>query len=575
MKKGFLTVIGMITVSLAFSSLGLAADSGAVAAGEEPRLTNRPAQAEGADIFTDEPQGIEEQPFMDSNEDGISDVEAPLLKADHNRALSYEDFPGLVKRLSVDLRGMAIVDVLKFLAVEGNINIAIAQDVAGTVNLLINDVTISDIFEVLLSTNNLAYQVQGNVIKVISNREYKALQGVDFHDQRETVISQLKYASAQKVATLLGNMKSDIGKIVFDDSTGMLVLIDTPSKIKEMNEIVRKSDISTVTRVLPTQTKVFELQYAKVEDVQAEVTKALTQDIGVIRSNVRTNTLVITDLPHKFKEIEAMIKAFDRKTREVFIEAKIVQVTLSDTYKWGIDWDRLFSSDQAGSLKGLSITPEVEMPLSLDTFGKLTLARTGASTLNLVLEVLSTVGETKILSNPHIAAEEGKEATINVITRQPYSETTTTTTTSATTESTQFTFVDVGVKLNVTSTINKDGYISMLIKPEVSSITSFFPSDAAEQRVPVIETSNAESTVLVKDGTTIIIAGMIKDTKQRSLNKIPLLGDVPVMGKLFSNQSNAIQRTETMVFLTPRIITGDESFLLERNREKEIKGLRK
>ncbi len=171
-------------------------------AGQEPQLTNRWIEAQGS---------------------GAAGV--PLLKAGSSPpTFSYEDFPGLAKRLSVDLRGMAIADVLKFLAVEGNINIAIAQDVAGTVNLLISDVTISDIFEILLSTNNLAYQVQGNVIKVISNREYKALQGVDFHDQRETVVYQLKYASALKVGTLLGNMKSDIGKIVFDDSTGCLFL---------------------------------------------------------------------------------------------------------------------------------------------------------------------------------------------------------------------------------------------------------------------------------------------------------------------------------------------------------------
>jgi type II secretory pathway component GspD/PulD (secretin) len=508
-------------------------------------------------------------------EDPASEQKPRALHAAGQRPLSSEDFPGLKKTISVDLRGMEIVDVFKFLAVEGNINIAIAKDVTGTVHLLINDVTIEDIFEILLSTNNLAYQVQGNVITVISNREYKALQGVDFHDQRETVIYQLKYASPQAVGTILGNMKSDVGKIVFDDSTGMLIVIDTPQKIKEMDEVVRKTDISTISRVLPTETVVFELNYAKIDDIQAEVQAALTPNVGTIRKDSRTNTLVVTDLPHKIKEIETILRAFDRKTREVFIEAKIVQVSLSDAYKWGVDWDRLFGADQAGGLKGLSVTPEVGMPLSLDAFGKLTLARTRSSTLSMVLEVLSTVGETKILSNPHIATEEGKEATINVITRQPYSETTTTTTTAATTESTAFTFVDVGVKLNVTPTINSDGYISMLIKPEVSSITSFFPSEAAEQRVPVIETSNAESTVLIKDGTTIIIAGMIKDTKQKSVNKVPVLGDVPVMGKLFSNQSDSITRTETIVFLTPRIITGDESFLLERDGKKQMKGLRK
>lgn len=499
----------------------------------------------------------------------------PSLRAAGQPSISSEDFPGLKKKISVDLRGMEIVDVFKFLAVEGNINIAIARDVVGTVNLLINDVTIEDIFEIILSTNNLAYQVQGNVITVISNREYKALQGVDFHDQRETVIYQLKYASPQAAGTILGNMKSDIGKIIFDDSTGMLILIDTPQKIKEMDEVVRKTDMPTISRVLPTETVVFELRYAKIDDIQAEVQAALTPNVGTIRKDLRTNTLVVTDLPHKLKEVETIISAFDRKTREVFIEAKIVQVTLSDAFKWGVDWDRLFSGDQAGGKKGLSVTPAVEMPLGLDSFGKLTIARTGTNTLNAVLELLSTVGDTRILSNPHIAVQEGKEATINVITKQPYSETTTTTTDAATTESTEFTFVDVGVKLNVTPTINKDGYISMVIRPEVSSITSFFPSEAADQRVPVIETSNAESTVLIKDGTTIIIAGMIKDTKQKSVNKVPFLGDVPMMGKVFSNQTDVIQRSETVVFLTPRIISGDESFLLEKDMRKEIKGIRK
>jgi len=487
--------------------------------------------------------------------------------------ISSEVFPGFDKEISVDLRAMAVADVLKFLAVEGDLNIAIAPDVTGTVNLLINDVTIRDIFEIILSTNRLAYYVRGNVISVISNAEYKVLEGVDFFDRRQTVIYQLKFASAQVLGTFLGNVKSDIGKIIFDDATGMLVLIDTPQKIKEMKAIVDKAEIPTVSRVMPTVTEVYELQYARVEDVQAEILAALTPDIGTMRVDVRTNTVVISDLPHQMENIKTILEAFDRKTREVFIEAKIVQVTLSDAYKWGIDWDRLFAN--AGNKSGLSITPEVEMPSSLSTFGKLSISRTGSSTLSAVLEILSTVGETKILSNPHIATEEGKEATINVITQQPYSQTTTTTTDSATTQSTEFTFVDVGVKLNVVPTINADGYISMVIKPEVSSITSFFPDSASDERVPVIETANAESTVLVKDGTTIIIAGMIKDTKSHSVNKVPLFGSVPVIGKLFSNRSDEIQRNETIVFLTPRLISGDESFLLEQDKAKEMKGIRR
>ena len=488
--------------------------------------------------------------------------------------ISSEDFPGFAKTISVDLRGMSVADVLKFLAVEGDLNIAIAPDVTGVVNLLINDVSIKDLFEIVLSSNRLAYRVQGNVITVISNNEYRIREGVDFFDNRRTVVYQLKYASAQALGTFLGNIKSDIGKIIFDDATGLLVLTDTPQKIEEMKSIVDKSEIPTVARVSPTETIVHELQYARVEDVQAEIAAAMTETHGSMRVDTRTNTMVISDLPHQLEKIKTIIKVFDRKTREVFIEAKIVQVTLTDAYKWGIDWDDMFT--RVGNARLLSITPEVNMPASLSTFGKLTVARTtNKATLSSVIEVLSTIGETKILSNPHIATEEGKEATINVITQQPYSQTTTTTTNAATTQATEFTFVDVGVKLNVIPTINADGYLSIVIKPEVSSITSFFPDSASEERVPVIETANAESTVLVKDGTTIIIAGMIKDTKTHSVNKVPLFSEIPVFGRLFSNKSDEIQRTETVVFLTPRIITGDEGYLLERDMSKEMKGIRK
>jgi len=489
--------------------------------------------------------------------------------------ISSEDFPSFDKMISVDLRGMSVSDVLKFLAIEGDLNIAIAPDVTGVVNLLINDVSIRDIFEIILETNRLAYRVQKNVITVISNNEYRLLEGVDFFDQRQTVVYQLKYASAQTLATFLGNIKSDVGKIIFDDSTGVLVLIDTPQKIAEMKPIVDKTDIPTISRVAPTVTKVYELQYALVEDVQAEVTAALTPAIGTLRADLRTNTLVISDLPHQMEKIMTILRAFDRKTRQVFIEAKIVQVTLSDTYKWGVDWSRLF--DEAGHKPGLKVTPAVAMSSGLTTtFGKLTVARTqGENKLSAILDLLSTIGETKILSNPHIATEEGKEASINVITSQPYSQSTTTTTDAATTQSTEFTFVEVGVKLNVIPRINADGYVSIVIKPEVSSITSFFPDSLSDERVPVVETAIAEATVLVKDGTTIIIAGMIKDTKTHSINKVPGLGSIPVIGKLFSNESDEIKRTETIVFLTPRIISGDEPYLLERDMKKESKGIRR
>ncbi|MFQ5680778.1 MAG: secretin N-terminal domain-containing protein [Candidatus Omnitrophota bacterium] len=495
------------------------------------------------------------------------------------KSISDYDLEGLDKVISIDLRAMDIVDVLKFFAIEGELNIVAGKDVSGEVNLLINDVTIGDALEIVFSTNSLAYEIKGNIIKVMSNNEYKARYGVNFYDQRNTVIHQLKYASAKSLSAMLGNIKSSIGKIIYDDSTGTIVLIDTPAKIAEMEELIDKQELPTVSRVLPTETRVFKLKYAKLEDIQAEISQALTQNIGTMRVDTRTNTLVITDLPHQLEKISELINVFDRKTRQVFIEAKIVQVTLDDTFKWGIDWEKLTTMGYTGDSKSrqFSIKPEVNLPLNLSSsYNKLTLSSLSTSNFSAVLELLQTVGETKILSNPHITTEEGKEATIKVITRQPYREDTTVTSQGGTvTQTINYVFVEVGVMLNVTPTINEDGYISMVIKPEVSSITSWYPDSATSTRVPVIETANAEATVTVADGTSVIIAGMIKDSKTKSINKLPLLGDIPFLGKIFSNVSDVLQRTETIVFLAPRIVSGDETFLLRRHMEKEKMPIRK
>ncbi len=490
--------------------------------------------------------------------------------------ISDYEFPGLEVEISLDIRDMDVVHFLKFLATEGNLNIVTSKSVAGPVNLLINDVTIGDALEIVLSLNNLAYEVHGNVIKIISNDEYKALHGVNFYDERQTIVYQLKYASPTNVGTMLGNVKSEIGKIIFDDSTGTMIVVDTPEKLEEMDIIIEQQEIPTITRILPTVTKVFEFKYADIEDVKDEMAEALTADIGTIRTDVRTNTLIVTDLAHKIEEIKVMVKAFDRKSREVFIEAKIVEVTLADTMQWGIDWDKLWQLRYPSAPTPYTIMPEVTLPMSLTAFGKITVDTLSSGDLDIVLEVLDTITDTRIISNPHLMVKEGKEAKIEVIEKQPYEEETTTTASGGTTTSSKtYQWVDVGVSLSVTPTINEDGFVNLLIKPDVSSISTWYGGAAqASGAVPVVKSANAETTVMVKDGVTVIIAGLIKDNKTQSVNKIPFLGDLPILGHAFKKVSDDVRRTETVVFLTPRIVTGEKFFLLEKDMPKPIRGIR-
>ena len=509
-------------------------------------------------------------PLPLSGENGMTEQRKPI---------SQYDFEGLKKKESLDLRAMDIVDVLKFLAIEGNLNIVAGKDVAGPVSLLINDVSIGDALEIILSLNNFAYEVQGNIIKIMPAKDYKALYGVDFYDQKETVIRQLKYASAKNVAAMLGSVKSDIGKIIYDDSTGTLVMIDTPAKIKEMEEVINTSEMPTVSRVLPTETKVFELKYAIADSIKDEIGKTLTPEIGTMRIDKRTNTIVVTDLPHQLKKIETIVGAFDRKTREVFIEAKIVEVTLSDQFQLGIDWTYIsqYKHMFADHKRAYRITPVTHLPLGLTSgYGQLAIASIATSDLAFTLQALESVGETKILSNPHLTVEESREATIKVIEHQPYQlQTTTTASGGTTTTSTNYEFVDVGVTLNVKPLINEDGFISMVIKPEVSSISTWYGGAAqAAGSVPVVKSANAETTVTIKDGVSIIIAGLIKDNKTKTVNKLPVLGDIPILGYFFKNISDDIRRTETVVFITPRVVDGSKPFLMDRDMPKSSRGIR-
>jgi type II secretory pathway component GspD/PulD (secretin) len=119
-------------------------------------------------------------------------------------------------------------------------------------------------------------------------------------------------------------------------------------------------------------------------------------------------------------------------------------------------------------------------------------------------------------------------------------------------------FVDVGVKLFVTPMISADGFISLKVRPEVSSVVETYKT-AAGNAIPVVETSEAETTVLLRDGQTIVIAGLMKEEKTKVVNKVPWLGSVPLLGFLFRNTVDKAVKTELVVFLTCRIVTFEGS----------------
>ena len=135
--------------------------------------------------------------------------------------------------------------------------------------------------------------------------------------------------------------------------------------------------------------------------------------------------------------------------------------------------------------------------------------------------------------------------------------------------------MDVGVSLKVTPIINDDGYITMKIIPEVSNVDDELEYQIAPDvtnTVPIVATTTAETTVMVKDGTTVVIGGLKKDEKIKSVEKLPFLGDIPILGAAFRRTSDDLEKQEIVVFITPRIIGGDVDVVDETKKPKGVRG---
>jgi len=475
-----------------------------------------------------------------------------------NKIISTNKNGALRNKISFDAKGMDIIDVLKLLAEQGNLNLVIGKNDASKVSIFLKDVNVWDAFEIIIAANDLAYEKQGYIIKVMTARDYELNYGAKFLDKKRISTVKLKFARAEEVNKVLNQVKTPLGRIVADVNSNTVILLDTPESLSEMEKIIAKMDSVVVT-------KVFELSYGDSEKLNTLLQEAVTKGVGVVKHDPRTNKIVVIDYPHVVAQIDQIIEAFDAKTRQVLIEAKIIQVNLSDDYEMGIDWEYMITKNL--DLKAFNLARGHDNSGSSVTLGTTTPAEEGD--YQFILNMLKTFGDTKTLSTPRITATNGQEAKILVGSKEVYASNTVVQGDTTQTIAENINFVDVGVKLYVTPTINKDGFISMKIRPEVSSTsaTPFLKQDGTE--VPIVETSEAETSLLVKDGVTIIMGGLMKNQVSKTVHKVPLFGEIPFLGKLFTRTDESTTKTELVIFLTPHIISGTES-TLEKSPFNEI-----
>lgn len=510
---------------------------------------------------------------------------APAVATD---AVADQKIPGGMQGfVSLDLRGIDIVDAMKYLSTKAGLNIVTTKGVAGRVTLMVENVSVKDVFDIMLRSNRLAYDQTGEIYNVMTEDEYKALYGKPFSDTRKVETFRLNYAIPEQAFALLDTMKSEIGRVLVDQESGNVLVIDIPEKIRSMRDAL-------VTFEQRNEVRFFSLQYAKAKDVEEQLKTQLdAKKVGLIKADERSNQVMVQTLPERMKDVERLIRELDTKTREVIIETTIIKIKLTDTTTKGIAWEGLFNLAKdkglfyAGSTPFATVNPVTtagtftsrketfaaegqnvgSYPFSGTTSAlntsvpkvgteEMHLGLVAAQDADVIMRYVQALGSTKILANPKLVVTNNQESRIHVGEKQAYVTTTTTTGQVSNTVAEDVTFVDVGIQLAVTPTINEDGFVTMKVKTEISSVTSTLTTPSLN-KIPIIDTSLAETTVMVKEGTTIVIGGLRRDERTNDGKQTPFLSKIPLVGELFKTNTNKIDRTELMIMLTPKVITGD------------------
>jgi general secretion pathway protein D len=350
----------------------------------------------------------------------------------------------------------------------------------------------------------------------------------DIKSEGKTTIFVQDVPIEQAIDLVLG--QNQLGRQVLSDNM-VLIYPNTAAKQKDyQDQIVRT----------------FYLNTAAPKDVESLLKTVLDAKTMVV--NDRANAIVMRDTPEVVRMAEKLVASVDIAEPEVMLEVEVLEISRSRLQQLGINYPTSASIATPGSLV---------LNDYLHRTGKITGDTITASPLSVSIDALKTTGNTNTLASPRIRARNKEKARILIGSRVP-SITSALTPTGlqggGVVANQQVQYLEVGLTLEVEPTIYADNDVAIKVNLEVSSIVNTVKNPATGSQVYEIGTRNASTLLQLKDGETQILAGLIKDSDTHSASKIPGLGDIPLVGRLFSDHSTDKEKTEVVLSITPRII---------------------
>ncbi|WP_092485157.1 type IV pilus secretin family protein [Candidatus Ichthyocystis hellenicum] len=411
------------------------------------------------------------------------------------------------KKLSLHFQNTTIRGALQAIADFTGLNILVTDGVKGSLTMRLNDVPWDQALNIVLESGNLGMRRNGSVIVIGTSKEL--------------LESEKQYLQSEK----------------------------------QMNELAQ------------TRSVVFHLNYQKANDVEKMLgskSKILSERGSVIVDN-RTNQLFIRDVPDKIREVRDFIKAVDVPVSQVMIEARIVEANSTFNRSLGVrlgtvgnnetsTWGSSFSQNAELRNNPINIADiaakslNINLPATATSPGKFAWTifnADGTSLLNLEISALEADGDGKTLANPRVVTSDKQQAIIEQGTEIPY--TTVQGTGANVTLSTEF--KKVNLSLSVTPQITPNNHVILDVEITKDSVGVFSTTAG-----PAINTKHVKTQVLVENGGTLVIGGIYEDARTSDHTKVPLLGDIPVIGNLFQSKTRVRNRSELMVFITPRVL---------------------
>ena len=403
------------------------------------------------------------------------------------------------KKISLDFQDIEVRRVLQLLADFTGTNIVAADTVQGNITLRLKDVPWDQALDLILKTKNLDKRGSGDVIWIAPSAEIAKYE----EDQAKAYQQSIKLA--------------------------------------------------------PLQTEYIQLNYARAKDVlnlikgdeaKKNTENSFLSERGRIVTDDRTNTVVISDTADKVNQMKNLLSQLDVPVQQVVVEARIVRATKSFSNELGVKWG-LSKPSNGSSWNNGTYTTNAGLGVDLGTtasYGNVSLGllRLGSSVLDLKLQASQSDGDTEVLSTPKIMTGDKQEAMIRSGVQIPYQ-------TTNGNYGTTTTFQDAVLELKVVPSITPDGKVQM--KLNISKDAKGELTDAGY----AIDTNKLNTNVLVNDGETVVLGGLYEDSSNNTVNKVPLLGDIPGVGHLFKNKVSKNSKNELLMFITPRIVNDSSS----------------